>query len=157
MYSKVLIGGVTAAAIVGAGTAALALGDPSGPTPGKPAAHAPMHPGKHAGKHHGRHPGRLLRRVVHGEIVTITPDGFVTHQLIRGAVTDVTARSITVKAMDDTSETFTVTSATKVRSRANGKATDAAIGDVQDGDQVAVVGLGARDHATARRVIDLPR
>src|SRR5580765_5753370 len=110
MFSRVLIGGVAAAAVVGGPAAAFAL-DPSGPSAGKPAAHARMHPDRQVGKHPDRRPGRLLRRVVHAEIVTINPDGFVTHQLIRGAVTDVSAQSITVKAMDDTSEAFTVTSA----------------------------------------------
>lgn len=157
MYRNVLIAGITAAAIVGAGTAALALSDSSSPTPGTPSSHARALHGKHPGVQPRRGARQLLRRVVHGEIVTISPTGFVTHQLIRGAVTDVSAHSITVKALDDTSETFAVTSDTTVRSRADGKGTDAAIGDVQDGDHVLVLGLGARDNATARHVVELPR
>jgi preprotein translocase subunit YajC len=161
MYRNVLIGGLTAAAIVGAGTAALALSGSSSPTPGTPAAHAAAHPGKHADKHPAGQPRqrarRLLRRLVHGEIVTVGPGGFVTHQLIHGSVTDVSAHSISVKAADDTSEAFTITSDTKVRSRAQGKATDTAIGDVHDGDQVVVVGIGTANNATARRVVDLPQ
>lgn len=161
MYSKVLIGGITAAAIVGAGTTALALTGPSGTTAGTPAAHAASHQGKHAGKGPDRHPRqrahRLLRRLVHGEFVTVGPGGFVTHDVIHGSVTDVSVHSISVKAADDTSETFAVTSDTVLRSRANGKATDAAIGDVHDGDQVVVLGFGPADNSTARRVVDLPQ
>jgi hypothetical protein len=153
MYRKVLIGGATAAAIVGAGTTALALSDPSPPTPGPPAAQARLHPGQQL----RAHPGRLLRRIVHGEIVTVSPEGFVTHQVIRGKVTDVSAHSITVQALDATSETFAVTSDTIVGSRADRTAGSAAVGDVQNGDQVVVLGVGAADDATARRVVELPR
>lgn len=155
MYRKALLGGLTAAAIVGGGTTALALTGPSSSTPGTPGAHA------HAGRHAGTRPagqrrqrGRgLLRRLVHGEVVTVGPNGFVTHDLIRGSVTAVSATSISVKALDDTSETFAVTSATVLRSRANGKPTGATTGDVHDGDHVAVLGYGAPAHATARRVV----
>src|SRR5690242_7528030 len=97
MYRKILIGGVTAAAIVGAGGTALAVSGSDSPTSGNPiAAAATQNPAK--GKANGKANHRLLRRLSHAQIVTKGKDGFVTHDLIKGSVTAVSATSITVQA-----------------------------------------------------------
>ncbi len=75
--------------------------------------------------------------------VTNSKSGFVTHQAIRGDVTAVSGSSITVKAKDGFSLTFTVAADTKVRARANGKGTDSTIGAVKVGAKAVVTGLGA--------------
>jgi hypothetical protein len=150
VYRKVLAAGITTAAIVGAGGTALALSGSDGSN-GAPATSAPA-----AGAGHGRGAGRLLKRVVHGEIVTRGKNGFVTHDLIRGTVTDVSSTSITVLAADHTSETFVVNSATKVRLRAAGQGSPSSIDKVAKGDTVFVVGVGA-SHPTAKRVVDVKK
>ncbi|MBE7189135.1 hypothetical protein [Jatrophihabitans endophyticus] len=154
---------MTAAAIVGAGGAALAATG-SGTTDGRPA--ASTHAGNSAGsgahhgvgrKAHGKHnrrAHRLLRRVDHAQIVTHSKKrGFVTHQLIRGTVTDVSATSLTVTSADHTTDTFTVTKDTKVRARTDGKPQVSSIAKVSKGDHVFVGGTGASS-PVARRVFD---
>lgn len=151
MYRKILIGGVTAAAIVGAGGTAMALTGSSSPTtPGTPSAtthHA-------AGKAKGR--ARLLRRMQHAQVVTRGKGGFVTHDLIRGTVTAVSPTSITVQAADKKSETFAVTKDTKVRLRTNGKGADSSISKVAKGDHALVAGTGTSTF-TAKRVVDVKK
>jgi hypothetical protein len=85
---------------------------------------------------------RLLRGL-HGMWVTNSKSGFVTHQAIRGDVTAVSGGSITVKAKDGFSLTFTVAADTKVRARTNGKGADSTIGAVKVGSKALVTGLGA--------------
>jgi len=85
---------------------------------------------------------RLLRGL-HGVWVTNSKSGFVTHQAIRGDVTAVSGSSITVKAKDGFSLTFTVAADTKVRARTKGKGTDSTIGAVKVGSKAVVTGLGA--------------
>lgn len=156
MYRKVLVAGVTAAAIVGAGTTALAVTG-SDATSGKPttpsAASVASHPGKN-GKHGKDAKLRMLRRAVHGEIVTKGKSGFVTHDLISGLVTKVSTSSITVTALDKRSETFAVTKDTKVRQRSAGKGSPSTIGKVNVGDKVFVLGVGTA-RKTARHIIDV--
>jgi hypothetical protein len=149
MYRRVLVGGLTAASILGAGGTALAL--TGSDSPSSQGTHAS---GKHAGQHHGK--ARLLKRLQHAEIVTKNAKGFVTHELIKGTVTDVSATSITVQSADKTSETFTVNGDTKVRVRSGGKGAPSSIGKVAKGDQVFVAGVGASTPA-AKHVIDLKK
>jgi hypothetical protein len=153
MIRNIVIGGVTAAVIVGAGTAALATTG-SGTTSGTPGATtaAGQH-GKGAHKQ-GRKNGRmLLRKLAHGQIVVKTKQGFVTHDLIRGTVTAVSPTSITVESLDKKSETFTITKATKVRVRSGGAAALSSIDKVAKGDHVFVGGTGTST-VTAKHVID---
>jgi hypothetical protein len=84
-----------------------------------------------------------LLRGLHGVWVTNSKSGFVTHQAIRGDVTAVSGSSITVKAKDGFSLTFTVAADTKVRARTNGKGSDSTIGAVKVGSKALVTGLGA--------------
>jgi hypothetical protein len=150
MLKKVVIAGAAAAVVLGAGTAALAASG-SGSSPG-PSASASSNPGKPAaaGK---AHLGRMLaRRSLHGTWVTRDgKSGFVTHDAIRGQVTAVSASSITVKAADNVSQTYAITSDTKVHTRADkGKA--GTINEVQTGDRVIVLGTGTSS-LTATQVL----
>jgi hypothetical protein len=149
MYRKVPIGGVTAAAVLGAGGTALALtgSDTTGGHPATKAAAA-------AGHHKGR--ARLLKRLSHAQIVTSGRNGFVTHDLIKGTVTAVSATSVTVQAADKTSLTFSVGSDTKVRMRTKGQGAASSIGHVAKGDHVLVTGTGA-SHPAAKHVVDIKK
>lgn len=95
-----------------------------------------------------------MRRAVHGQWTTQNKatKSFVTHDAIRGTVTSVSPTSITVQSLDKKSETYTVTSATKVRIRANGKGAKATISQVHTGDQAIVVGTGTST-LTARGIL----
>jgi hypothetical protein len=85
-------------------------------------------------------------------------NSFVTHDAIRGTVTAVSASSITVKAADGVSQTYAITSTTKVRLRkgqpgnGNGRGAAGTISDVHTGDKVAVVGTGTTS-LTAQHVV----
>jgi hypothetical protein len=155
MYRKILIGGVTAAAIVGTGGAALALSgsNPTGGTPVTTAAATQQH--RPVQRLLRGHKGKLLRRVAHGEVVVRGKDGFVTHDLIVGKVTAVSSDSITVKAADNTSETYAVGKDTKVRMRTIGSGGAASsIDKVATGDEVLVAGTGTST-LTAKHVVDV--
>lgn len=154
MFRKILIGGVTAAAIVGAGGAALAASGgnsaTAAPSPStqSTSAHHPHQHGKGARGH------RLLRHLDHADVVLHTKKrGEVHLALIRGTVSSVSSSSITVVSADRTTQTFTISKDTKVRSRSDGKRTDASVSDVATGDRVFVAGVGA-SNPVARRVVD---
>ena len=144
MFGKIALAGATAAAIVGVGATALAAsGTESSAGSGTTAA-----------RQDHRHALRaLLRHVQHAEVTTKGKDGFVTHTAVRGAVTSVSPTSITVKAADGYTKTFTVNGDTKVRERTpgQGRGTAGAIADVKSGDEVAVVGK-APERSTAAPV-----
>jgi hypothetical protein len=154
MYRKVLIGGMTAAAIVGAGGTALAVtgSDTTSGTPSPTATAAKHQPGK--GQAKGK--GRLLRRLQHAQITTRGKGGFVTHDLIKGTVTSVSAGSISVQSADKKSETFVVNKDTKVRVRSNGKPAASSIDKVMKGDTVLVAGTGTSTF-TAKHVVDVKK
>ncbi|MGI8761788.1 MAG: hypothetical protein ACR2LF_10960 [Jatrophihabitantaceae bacterium] len=166
MYRKIAIAGATAAVIVGAGTAALAASAPG--TSGTPGAPSPAGTAKSAtahARHGGKFRGGELRRILHGEFVTKGKDGtYVTHDVIHGQVSSVSATSIVVTAPDKTSETFAVTKDTKVRLRPVGapkpakgvkgpKAALGTISEVHQGDTVFVLGTGSGT-LTATRILD---
>ncbi len=163
MYRKVLLGGVTVAAIVGAGGTAIALtgSDSLTPTPTPlSTSNAKPAPGnKNADHKKGKHGmGGKLGRLAHGEFVTKGKDGkFVTHDLITGTVSSVSSTSITVVAADKKSETFSVTEDTVVRARTagvKGKGAASTISKVAVGDSVFVAGTGTNT-LTAKHVVDL--
>lgn len=155
MYRKILISGVTAAAIVGAGGTALAVTG-SSTTSGTPSATTTSSTTPTAHARHGKGLRGFLRRLQHAQIVTKGKDGFVTHDLIKGTVTAVSPTSITVQSADKTSETYAITKDTKVRMRTAGKGADSTISQVAKGDQVFVLGTGA-SHFTATRVVDVKK
>jgi hypothetical protein len=145
MLTKAIIASVAAAA-VGVGGATVASANSSSPS--SPSA---------AGKHPARAEvlKRLAAHAVHGSIVTKNKDGeFVTHDLIQGTVSAVSATSITVVDATHKSETFKVASATRVRSRTNGTGSKSTIGAVHKGDHVFVVGTGTTT-LTAGLVVDV--
>jgi hypothetical protein len=155
MLKKVVLAGSAAAVVLGAGTAALAATGSSSPsaapstgsTAGQTGNHAKAAPGKKRSE---------LRRALHATWVTRagkSSTSYVTHDAIRGQVTAVSATSITVKAVDNVSQTYAITSSTKVHSRAAGKTAKSTIASVKNGDQVAVLGTGAST-LTATQVLD---
>lgn len=157
MYRKALAGGVTAAAILGAGGTALALsGSDTAPTAKPAGPSATSAPGGHrpGQRMHGR--ARLLRRLAHAQVTVRGHGGFVTHDLIKGTVSAVSGSAITVKSGDGTSETFAITSATKFRVRQNGKGSAASISAVHNGDHVLVAGVGTGSY-TAKHVVDIQK
>lgn len=175
MYRKVLLGGVTAAAIVGAGGTAIALtgSDSLTPTPTPSTSNAKPAPGhKNADHKKGKHGmAGKLGRLAHGEFVTKGKDGnFVTHDLINGTVSAVSATSITVVAADKKSETFSVTKDTKVRERTitakadkpktkadkskHKKASESSISKIATGDRVLVAGTGTTT-MTAQHILEI--
>jgi preprotein translocase subunit YajC len=132
--------GAAAAIVVGAGTAAFATSG-SGTTGGSGSSSS-AHNGNSAAMKKLRHK-RLLTHLVHGQIVTHGSDGYITHSGIRGTATAVTATSITVKADDGFTQTFTLSKDTRVRERpasGKGKATAGTLSDLKSGDKVAVLG-----------------
>ena len=157
MYRKILVGGVTAAAILGAGTAALATTG-SDTTSGTPAASSSSAaPSSHAQAKNGKGKHSPLRRAAHAKITVKTKKGYVTRDLINGTVTAVSSTSITVQAGDKTTETFVVGKTTKVVARATtkgAKPTASSIAKVTKGQHVVVTGIGT-SKPVARRVVDL--
>ncbi len=151
MWKKIAIAGGVCVAIAGVGTAALATSGTSAPAPSSTSSSAPSSTGKAAAKHKAHD---ALRRALHAQWVTRAKGStaFVTHDAIRGSVTAVSPTSITVAAADKKSETFHVTSATKVRIRTNGKGTKGTIGQVHTGDKAVVLGTGTST-LTARGIV----
>jgi hypothetical protein len=148
MYRKIFATAGTAVAIVGVATAALATSgsDPSNTSgTGRASGQSELH--------------AILRHALHGQVTTGSQDGYVTHSGVRGMVTAVSPTSITVKAVDGYTETFTLGPDTKARERTPGQrgATSGSVSDVKRGDQVAVLGK-APEHSSAapiaRVVID---
>jgi len=155
----------TAVATIGAlAVAGVALATPrigtvtkSAPSPA-PSASGPTHsedksparggrPGR--GKRHGLLP--RLGEPVHGEAVVRGQDGkFATAYTQRGAVTAVSATSISLKSADDFASTYAVSAETKViKHRGRVK-----IGDVKAGDLVSLVAVKSGDvkHAQGIRI-----
>ncbi len=176
MLKKIVFAASAAAVVLGAGTAALAASGSSGAPSPSPSgsASAPAKPGTAApglGSHRGprldRPALRALGRALHAQWVT--PDRndkntYITHNAIRGAVTAVSATSITVKAADGVSQIYALTSDTKVHLRKNapgkgsgngqghGGGTAGTISDVHTGDKVAVTGTGT-SNLTAQHIV----
>jgi hypothetical protein len=149
MLRTVLLTGVSAAAVLGVGTAALATSGTAGtPTPASSSA-APS----------GRHPAAraLLRHAAHAEVVLHTSDGYVRHEMVAGTVTAVSAHAISIRAGDGYARTFAVTGQTVVRSRAGRTAHASSIGAVHVGDTALVTGREANSSSApvpARVVVD---
>ena len=137
MWKKIAIAGGVCAVVAGVGTAALA-------TSGSSSAAS-------VAKHQA---GKAMRHALHAEWVTQDKDkSFVTHDAIHGTVTAVSPTSITVQSLDKKSQTYTVTTDTKVRVGANGKGAKGAIGQVHTGDMALVIGTGTST-LTAHGILD---
>jgi hypothetical protein len=173
MMKKIVLAASAAAVVLGAGTAALAASGGASPSHSASGSSAPgsgssapgsSAPGSSAagarGGHKALRPGlRVLRHALHAQWVTRdrgNAGAFVTHDAIRGAVTTVSATSITVQAADGVSQTYAVTGTTKVRLRkgqpGNGGA-PGSMSDVHTGDKVAVTGTGTTA-LTAEHILD---
>ncbi len=154
MWKKIAIAGAIGAAVLGSGAAALAVTGSSTPTPSSTSSGSTSGTATTgAGKHAGGKGGRLrvaLKNFEHGEWVTNSKSGAVTHDAIKGTVTSVSATSITVTAGDKTSETYVVDSSTKVRA---GK-TASTIGSVKTNDTVVVTGTKSGSTLTAKGILD---
>lgn len=149
MIKKILVTGVTAACILGAGTAALAESGSGSTTSGSGSTGASAA--------HRRAARALLHHAVHGQIVTDGSGGYVRHDGVLGKVAAVSATSITVKASDGYRETFVVGSDTKVRQHSAGSGSPSTISSVHVGDSVGVIGRtssGTTGEATARLIVD---
>jgi hypothetical protein len=154
MYRKIAIAGATAVVIIGSGTAALAASGSA--TPGSPSS-APSSAGSKAPAAKSAKGHALLRRTVHGQVVTRNKDGqFVTHDITRGDVTAVSSSALTVKSADGTSQAYKVTASTKVRVRTSGQGAAGKITDVHVGDAVLVTGTGTGT-PTATHVVDVKK
>lgn len=158
MYRKILVGGVTAAAILGAGTAALATtgSDTVSGTPAATSSSSPA-PATHAKAKNGKGKHSPLRHAAHAKITVKTKKGYVTRDLINGTVTAVSSTSITVQSGDKTTETFVVGKTTKVVARAatkGAKPTASTIAKVAKGQHVIVTGTGTSKLA-AKHIVDL--
>jgi hypothetical protein len=137
-YRTIAVAAGTAVAVVGIGTAALA-------TSGTATTSGSGHPAANAAHRH-RHALRgMLEHVLHAQVTTRGKSGYVTHSAVRGAVTKISPTAVTVRSADGFTETFTVTSATRVREHVAGQhhASKGALSDVKSGDQVAVLGKAA--------------
>lgn len=152
-YRKTIAVGGTAAAILGLGGTALAVSG-TDTVHGRVASQAAPDAGKTKDHKGGK---GLLKRLEHGQFVTKTKKGTVTHTIYRGTVTAVSATSITVQSADKKTQTYVVTKDTKIRERAKGKKPAAStIAKIAKGDTVAVAGIGT-PKVTARMVVELPK
>ena len=147
MIRRSLVIGAAALALLGGGAA---VAYASGPTSGTPSAPASSVASPDASASTPAHPRAAtlrtaLQRAVHATWVSRdAKGGFITHDAIRGQVTAVSGSSISVRAGDGLAETFSVTSATKVRliTLSPRSATTGSIGSVAVGDRVLVTGVG---------------
>lgn len=160
MYRSIAAAGATAAAVLGAGAAALATSGPA-TTDGTASASTPVSTAaaSQPAARHRQLRRAALRHAVHGELVTHGKHGFVTHSAIRGTVTNASPTALTVKAADGFTQTFTLTTHTRIREHSPGKrgATNATASVLHDGDQVAAFGKAPEKsgaHPTASVVID---
>jgi hypothetical protein len=170
MWKKIAISGAVGAAILGTGAAAMAasgsdslvnasLANAATATSTATAASSsgttapattPATGKKGAAGTRARRLRLTLRNLEHAEWVTSGKSGDVTHEAAEGLVTAVTPTSITVAASDGFSETFVVTSATKVHVKGGTKAVSA----VAMNDRVLVAGVKAGSTITANQILD---
>ena len=103
-------------------------------------------PGPFGGTH-GTWPGRILP--LHGQAVLAKPGGgYVTLAFQRGAITKLSASSVTVKSNDGFTQSFAITGSTVVSAGRDG------IASVKAGDQAVVIATVSGGTATAVKIID---
>ena len=155
------IGGValassgTAPSTAAPGVAAAAGTGAAAPSTGAGTAEGKHQKGEQGKRTEGIRKTLLASRVLHAEWVTKDhrTGTLVTHHAIRGTVSAVSSTAITVKAADNTTQTFAVTATTKVHVKGGKKGTPGTIGQVKVGDQAGVLGTGT-GAVTATHVID---
>ena len=161
--AKVVVAGVSTAALAGGIGAALAYAEtPADEPTTSPSAQATTSPAdatptaKPTGdrdrdgfrKRQIRRQLRFMARALHGE-VTLAGE---KHQVIafqRGTVEQASSKSVTVKSNDGFVETYLLSDATKVREDRH----DAAVSDINPSDRVLVVATKDDSTLKARRVI----
>jgi hypothetical protein len=149
MWKKIAMSAACGAAVIGVGTAALAESG-SGSSGASPAGVTTSDISTVASTSDlgsGAKKAVILKRLArlaHVTWVAADKDGkFVTHDAIHGTVTAVSSTSVTVKAGDGVSQTYVVTTDTKVRVRdGKGKGAAGKIGDVKPGQHTLVIGTG---------------
>lgn len=156
MWTKVAVAGAVGAIVAGAGVAALATTGSLGGTPSSGPAlsssSAPSDPRRHGGWGLGRGAGLgKLSRLEHAEWVTREGSNNVTHDAVKGTATSVSTGSITAKAADGFTLTFTVNSNTSVIVRGHGTTS---ISGVHTGDNVVIVGVKSGATLNAQRIVD---
>ncbi len=156
MWKKFVVAGTAGAVLLGAGGVAVAATDGPSPSP-TPSPSTTAKASAH-GKHGAKDLRQALSRAVHGQVTTKTKNGYITHDAIRGTVTAVAPSSITVRAADGATETFAISGATVVHTKADGKSKGKTgqIGAVRAGDSVGVLGTGTTT-LTATHVVDKTR
>jgi hypothetical protein len=103
-------------------------------------------PGPFGGTH-GFGPGGILP--LHGQAVVAKPGGgYVTLAFQRGAITKLSASSMTVKSNDGFTQSFAITGSTIVSAGRDG------IASVKTGDQAVVIATVSGGTATAVKIID---
>ena|SRR5215469_4602746 len=103
-------------------------------------------PGPFGGTH-GLGPGGILP--LHGQAVVAKPGGgYVTLAFQRGAITKLTASSMTVKSNDGFTQSFAITGSTVVSAGRDG------IASVRTSDQAVVIATVSGGTATAVKIID---
>jgi hypothetical protein len=139
MWKKIAVAAGVGAAVIGTGGAALAASSTTA-TPSTPSASSTSSTA--SAKHHHRDP---LTRALHAQWVTHDKktNTDVTHDEIKGTVTAVSTSSITVKATDGVTQTYAVSSATKIHAKGDTKTSPGTIGQVKTSDTAIVVGTGA--------------
>lgn len=141
--------GATAIAVIGLGAGGVAYADSgSGTASPSTSSAAGSTSASHSNLLRGarRHP--LLRRVLHGEFVLRVKGGTATVDVQQGKVSAVDPTSITVRSSDGTSDTYAVTSTTKVSSRGR-KVPES---DIATGDHVWVIAVDRNGTKTARAI-----
>jgi hypothetical protein len=160
--AKIVVAGISAAALAGGIGAAFAYADAPADEPTSPSARATTSPtdatatAKPTGdrdrdgfrKRQVRRQLRFMARALHGE-VTLAGE---KHQVIafqRGTVEQASSKSVTVKSNDGFVETYLLSDATKVREDRHG----ATVSDIDPSDRVLVVATKEDSTLNARRVI----
>jgi hypothetical protein len=162
MWKKIAVAGGAGVAVLAVAAAALAQQTGSAPSPSPAASGSPASSATSAPKPQKHEAAKRLalrlRNFEHAEWVSRDNSKHVdvTHDAIRGSVTAVNSTSISVKAIDGFSLSYTINGDTKVAERDNGKgsAKKGTIGDVKTGDHVVVTGVKAGTVLTANRVLD---
>ncbi|HEY5033213.1 MAG TPA: hypothetical protein VIJ54_12095 [Actinomycetes bacterium] len=145
----------TAAGVLGAATlagVARAADSGSSSTPSSTSSATNAASGALAGRPGLAQLRQLGSRVLHGEFVVKTKDGDRTVDTQLGAISSVSATSMTVKSSDGYTQTWTLASTTRVRAN-KGKGTTA---DLKVGETVRLLGPRSGSDATAALVVVPP-